>query len=196
MKKLLLLAAVALFSEAEINAQVTFRPGIRAGANFSYFTEGDNLDGEESEMEFTAKTDFYVSFYGALKLTKYYTLQPEIGYSRQGSNIEFNEDINLSDDMKVDVSYLSIAILNKFTFGEKFNVHIGPSMDFIVERPENVELESDLDLAFIAGLGYNFTPNFGIEARVKKGIVPVIDTGEYHTNVVFSVGGTYTFDIK
>jgi hypothetical protein len=46
------------------------------------------------------------------------------------------------------------------------------------------------------GAGISLTPNFGIEARVKKGIIPVVDYNESHTNVVFSLGGTYTFDLK
>jgi len=54
-------------------------------------------------------------------------------------------------------------------------------------------------MAFVLGAGFNFTPNFGIEARVKKGIIPVyysdIDSVD-HTNVVFSLGATYTFDVK
>ena len=55
-----------------------------------------------------------------------------------------------------------------------------------------------MDLAFILGMGYDITPNFGIEARVKKGIIPTIsnDYANDHTNVVFSVGATYTFDTK
>ncbi|HEX9980503.1 MAG TPA: outer membrane beta-barrel protein [Flavobacterium sp.] len=198
MKKLLLVSVFTLFAAAQINAQVTFRPGIRAGANFAYFTEGDSFDddGFESDAEFNAKTDFYIGFYGALKLSRFYTLQPEINYSRQGSNIDFANGVDMPEDIKIDVSYLSVVIINKFTFGEKFNVHLGPTLDFVVERPDNVELESDVDFGFAIGAGYNFTNNIGLEARIKKGIIPVIDTGEYHTNVVLSVGATYTFDIK
>ncbi len=200
MKKIFIIAALAFFGMTQ--AQVTFKPGLRGGVNFSHFTKGDYNNSfyydnngnyvNTPTREFKSKTDFYLGFYGALHLTKYYTLQPEIDYSRQGT---FSKGINGFEDQKLDVSYLSIAIVNKFTFSEKFNVHIGPTIDIVVEN--NFDNYSDVDFAFILGAGYNFTKNIGVEARVKKGIIPVYDDySDYHTNVVFSVGATYTFDLK
>lgn len=231
MKKIYI-AAFVFFAFLQAQAQVTFRPGIRAGVNFSHFTEGDDYDyagvynqnGQffrDRPVEFTSKTDFYVGLYGALKLTKYYTLQPELTYSRQGSKMEwarYNTAANAYIEYKdqLDVSYISVAMINKFTFNDKFNIHIGPTIDIIVDKSKRDYLfdepytdpfmnsnydyyntESDIDLAFVLGIGYNFTKNLGIEARIKKGIVPVLDFSDNdHTNVVFSAGLTYTFDIK
>jgi len=196
MKKIFIIALLSFFGMTQ--AQVTFKPGIRAGVNFSHFTKGDDYDGFSggsttgNSYDYSAKTDLYVGLYGALHLTKYYTLQPEIDYSRQGTVFNAN---NGSGDVDLNVSYLSVAIANKFTFTDKFNVHLGPTVDFVVEN--NFNNESDIDFAFFLGAGYNFTKNFGIEARVKKGIIPVLDDyNDYHTNVVFSVGATYTFDLK
>jgi hypothetical protein len=84
--------------------------------------------------------------------------------------------------------------MNKFTFGDRFNLHFGPTLDFTVNR--NFDTDANFDMAFVLGVGLSLTPNFGIEARVKKGIIPVVDFDNNHTNVVFSVGGTYTFDVK
>lgn len=179
------------------NAQVSFKPGLRAGLNLSHFTKSNedyyyDSFSTNQNRDFSSKTDFYVGFYGALHLTKYYTLQPEFDYSRQGSKFK---DINNTKEINLDVSYLSIAIVNKFTFSDKFNVHIGPTIDFQVEN--NFNTDSEVDLAFILGAGYNFTKNFGLEARVKKGVIPVLDYSDgNHSNVVFSFGGTYTFDLK
>jgi len=222
MKKILVVVIV-LFGFGQAKAQVTFKPGLRAGVNFSHLTQGNDLGyydssfRNEDNVEFKSKTDFYVGFYGALRLTRYYTLQPEITYSRQGSKFEMREVYYDSFDTanfynksgQIDVSYLSVAVINKFTFSEKFNVHVGPTIDFVVEKngpllnPNNDSYyyndydSTDVDLAFVAGVGFNFTKNIGIEARVKKGIIPVIDTSDdSHTNVNFSVGATYTFDLK
>ena len=226
MKKILIAAFFIALGISQTQAQVTFKPGIRAGANFSHFTKGDSFndgyyyndyydENEGGRAEFESKTDFYVGIYGALRLTRYYTLQPEINYSRQGSKFKYIEQSIYYDEVSLpaqvtrsgqtDVSYLSIAVMNKFTFGEKFNVHIGPTLDFVVDKTDNFgrnytsyrDIDSDVDLAFVAGIGFNFTKNFGIEARVKKGIIPVLDFSDSsHTNVVFSVGANYTFDIK
>jgi hypothetical protein len=195
MKKVFLIAFFSFFGIAQ--AQVTFRPGLRGGVNLSYFTKGESytyFDGIEevnTERDFSSKTDFYLGFYGALRLTKYYTLQPEFDYTRQGSKYtDFD-----GNNRQLDVSYLSMAIANKFTFSDKFNVHFGPTIDFQVEN--NFDVDSDVDLAFFLGAGYNFNKNFGIEIRAKKGIIPVLDFSESnHTNVVFSLGTTYTFDTK
>ncbi|MEZ0130174.1 hypothetical protein AB9T88_10605 [Flavobacterium sp. LBUM151] len=67
-------ALLAFFAFAKTQAQVTFRPGIQAGINISKITDS-GLD---------SKTDFYIGAFGALKLSKFYTLQPEITYSKQG----------------------------------------------------------------------------------------------------------------
>lgn len=189
--KTLIVILFAFFGILQTQAQVTFKPGLRGGINFSHFTEGNyyEYNNTSNSDTFNTNTAFYLGFYGALKLSKYYTLQPEIDYSSQGSKYDTtNGNFNLNAD------YLSFALLNKFTFSNQLNVHFGTTLDFIVSQ--NFNTESDVDMAFVLGAGYNFTPNFGIEARVKKGIIPVFDSDVYHTNVVFSIGGTYTFDVK
>lgn len=193
----ILILIFTFFGIQQADAQVTFRPGLRGGANFSHFTKGSDYyydpynssNNYSNNIDYASKTDFYIGFYGALKLSKYYTLQPEIDYSAQGSN--YRSSIKSVD---LDVDYLSFEVLNKFTFTNKFNIHFGPALDFVVNR--NFNPDANVDMAFVLGMGINFTPNFGIEARVKKGIIPVIDYNDSHTNVVFSLGGTYTFDLK
>jgi hypothetical protein len=197
MKKTIVIACIAAVGIAKAQAQVTFKPGLRAGLNLSHFSKGNDSYyddyNESSNREFDSKNDFYLGFYGALKLTKYYTLQPELDYSRQGSKFMYRN--TPATQRSLNVSYLGVAAINKFTFNDKFNVHLGPAIDFQVE--EDFDTDAEVDLTFILGTGYNFTPNFGIEARVKKGIIPVLDYSDgNHTNVVFSLGATYTFDIK
>ena len=185
MKKIIFVAVLCFLGLSQSNAQFSFKPGLRGGVNFSHFSQDDqNSDG--TTTTYGSKTDFYLGFYGALHLTKYYTLQPEVDYSRQGSNV---------GSVSLQATYLSFEVINKFTFTDKFNVHIGPTVDFLVEK--NFDADSEVDLAFVAGVEYSFTKNFGIEARVKKGIVPVLDYLDAdHDNVVFSLGATYSFNLK
>jgi hypothetical protein len=193
----LLILLFTFFGTIQAHAQVSFRPGLRGGANFSHFTKGDNYYTDlnnpsypdNTSIQFDTKTDFYIGFYGAIKLSRFYTLQPEINYSAQGSKYR-----SIYTNTTLDVDYLSIGVVNKFTFADRFNVHLGPTLDFVTNK--NFDTDTNFDMAFVLGVGLNFTPNFGIEARVKKGIIPVADFDENHTNVVFSLGGTYTFDVK
>jgi len=198
MKKTFYLLAVLFGCITFSNAQVTFKPGFRAGLNIPHFSKGDDAyydDGYTSDRDFSSRTDFYIGFFGDLKLTKYYSLQPEINYSRQGSKYEYYDDALMRNrSTNLEVSYLVVGIANKFTFN-KFNVHVGPTIDFLVD--ENFSTDADVDLAFFLGAGYDITPNFGIEARIKKGIIPVLDYSDgNHTNVVYSVGAFYKFDVK
>ncbi len=196
MKKIIFIAVLTFLGIT--HAQVTFKPGFRAGLNFSHFTKGndeffyeDNLP-DNNDRNFSSKTDFYLGLTGAIKLTKYYTLQPELNYSRQGSNLRI---IGVSGIKKLNISYISPTITNKFTLNGNLNLHVGATIDLQVDA--DFKTDSDLDLTLFLGAGYNFTKNFGIEARVKKGIIPVLDYSDgNHTNVVFSFGGTYTFDLK
>jgi hypothetical protein len=194
----ILILVFAFFGMQQTQAQVSFRPGFRGGANFSHFTKGndyysDPFDPSNSNVSngnYSSKTDFYIGFYGALKLTRFYTLQPEFNYSSQGSNYR----LGTNNEITLDVDYISFSVLNKFTFNDRFNMHFGPTLDFVTNK--NFKTETNFDMAFVLGMAVNLTRNFGIEGRVKKGIIPVVDFNDNHTNVVFSIGGTYTFDVK
>ena len=218
MKKALYLLAIILGGITIGNAQVSFKPGIRGGLNFSHFSNANNgyyygdpyYSNGNGVTDYGAKTDFYVGFFGDLKLTKYYSLQPELNYSRQGSTSTttyYDSNNNLvRNELDYELSYLSVGVANKFTF-KKFNIHVGPTIDILVDS--NVTqansnnyyygdwYDATVDFAFFLGAGYDFTPNFGVEARIKKGIIPVIDYSDSnHTNVVLSAGAYYKFDVK
>jgi hypothetical protein len=182
-------------------AQVTFNPGIRAGANFAKFTQSDSgvynwFDESDSyysnqqreETDFLA--DFYVGFFGNIRFAKFYALQPGFNYSRQGSKIKVD-----NQTYEPKLSYFSFQIVNKFYF-QNFNIHVGPSIDFVLEK-KHFEPSNNVDLGFLLGAGYDITPNFGIEARVKKGIIEVAySSDENRTNVLLQAGVYYTFNTK
>lgn len=206
----LLFVCFSIFSAA---AQVTFKPGARAGLNLSNFTNTD----------FDTKTDFYVGGFLAINFTKYYTLQPELTYSRQGAKSGNNDystalpDVNdpafrPPGEKDFSVQYLSLAAMNKFYFGGGgFHAAVGPSLDFKVG--DNFSgVNEDLvgvDLAFNAGLGYTLPMGLTIEARYKIGLVDIFgnnvdynydyyydDNGNIDDvvlNSVIQLGVAYTF---
>jgi hypothetical protein len=199
MKKTVLFAFF-LLSVFSATAQVTLKPGIRAGANFSTLTN-TGLD---------TKTDFYVGAFAALKLTRFYTMQPEITYSRQGAEgqLRYTDYNGYADYQNVDIElqYISLALVNKFTLTDNFNVHLGPTFDIIANSPGS--LNADVDLGLTAGVGYTLPFGLTIEARVKKGIINTLDEYYYDydynyndygwgntTNLVFSVGVSYSFSV-
>ena len=135
MKKTIYLFAIFFGCITISNAQVTFKPGFRGGLNFSHFSNGDDSyyeDGYTNDRDFSSQTNFYVGFFGDLKLTKFYSLQPEVNYTRQGSQYKFNDGNN--DVVRdLEVSYLAFGVANKFTFNQ-FNVHAGPTIEFLTDE--------------------------------------------------------------
>ncbi|WP_410501097.1 outer membrane beta-barrel protein [Flavobacterium pectinovorum] len=188
----------------QVQAQVSFKPGLRGGFNFSTI----------SEMHASYKTDFYVGGFGEINIKKHYALQPEITYTRQGSN---NVRRNYSDpntgtermeirDLHLD--YLSFALINKFTFGPGIQIQFGPALDVLV-GDNLVKRKEYNDLAFITGIAYKLPSGLTIEARLKKGLFDILDSdyyyndrndhylfGDYNTNVNFQVGLSYSFGEK
>lgn len=200
-KRNLVIIVLALFAITNLQAQVTFKPGLRAGASFSTF----------SNTRSDYRTDFYVGGFGEIRLTKVYTLQPEITYSQQGANnvktfISYNSGADVVKYQDLEINYLSVAAINKFNFKHGFQLQVGPTLDFRVK--DNLAYEkTDFDLAFILGIGYRLPSGLTFEARVKKGIVDVLDSdyygtngnnndywfSDYNTNVSFQLGISYPF---
>lgn len=201
MKKLFLLSFLAI-GFSQINAQITFKPGIRGGLNLSSITQ--------SRGDF--KPTFYIGGLGEIKFTKRYALQPEITYSRQGSNnvlteyYDFNTGFEVSQKRDVELNYISLATINKFYIVDGFHALVGPTLDFLVSD-NVVHIDTDVDLGITFGFGYTMPSGLSFEARFKKGIFDVLDSeyyqsgsdyffGDYNTNILFQFGVSYTFDLK
>lgn len=175
------------------NAQFELKPGVRAGANISKVTN----------LEADSKTDFFVGGLVELKFVDFYSLQPELIYSRQGFKL----------DETYSLDYLSIGVTNKFTFGEGFNVLVGPTIDIKVADnfPSIVSDELiGVDFALMGGVGYTFKNNIAIDVRFKQGLMDIFGdnyneyqdengNGNYDDvklNQLFQFGVSYTFDVK
>ncbi|KAF2514023.1 PorT family protein [Flavobacterium zhairuonense] len=183
------------------HAQVSFNPGLRGGLSLSTI----------SETKSTYKTDFYVGAFGEINITKKYALQPEITYSRQGSdNVGYYFDNAEPKTVKfrdLQLGYLSFTLLNKFTFGPGIQIQFGPAVDVLVnDNLDKVEMYNDLSL--ISGIAYRLPSGLTFEARLKKGVLDVFDSsyyndkndyylfGSYNTNVNIQLGISYAFGGK
>ncbi|WLD23179.1 porin family protein [Flavobacterium dauae] len=192
MRKIIFLGLMTLgFTAAQ--AQKEFKAGLRGGLNISTI----------EDIEASSKTGFYIGAFGNIKLTKFYSLQPELNFSMQGAN-----DVLLSDRYfpetnggKADVplNYLGLTVMNKFNL-KSFFLQVGPSLDLLLTESRYNDSRADLSLNL--GLGYDITENLSIEGRYKAGIADVIDDdtdwlfyfGDINYNSVFQVGLSYKFN--
>lgn len=203
MKYTNLLFIVAVFFAVQITqGQVTFKPGLRGGLSFSTI----------SETHSAYKTDFYIGVLGEINISEKYALQPEITYSRQGSNnvgyyFNDNTQTEIVKFRDLQLGYLSFTLLNKLTFGPGIQIQFGPAVDVLVN--DNLDkVETYNDLALISGIAYRLSSGVTIEARLKKGVLDVFDSsyyndrndyylfGSYNTNVNFQLGLSYAFGGK
>ncbi|PWA09105.1 outer membrane beta-barrel protein [Flavobacterium laiguense] len=213
MKRNLIIAFFVLTGILQSNAQVTFKPGINAGLNVSKI-QNTNLD---------SKLGFYFGAFGALKLSSFYTLQPEISYSVQGgkgtvvgTDVFYDNQTGYETYMykegeaELALSYISSATINKFNLNKSLYVLVGPFVDILVGSSSSVDLDNnyniyiskgeDIDFGIIGGVGFNFNKGLALESRIKIGTRDAYDDHQdnidVNSNLVFQFGGTYTFDFK
>lgn len=207
MKKLFLLSIFSILTFTAFS-QVKVSPGIRGGINISNFTNSHG----------NSMTDFYVGGFIGVKLAKFYTLQPELTYSRQGGSSFFytiDEGFDPiiagfdSFDKNLEIQYLNFSIANKFhpIPDTGLNFILGPS--FNIKVADNYDYRYDdivgFDFALFAGIGYEFPFGLGFEARYNQGFIDIFgyesqdgnDTFEWdelYLNSYFQIGATYKFN--
>ncbi|CAM3590561.1 porin family protein [Flavobacterium chungbukense] len=199
MKKITLIAFVLFIGIQSSQSQVRVSPGLRGGLNVSTLT---NIDDNNS------KTDFYVGGLVNIKFNKFFSLQPEITYSRQGDEgREYFGNGNNYRYVKYELNYITLGAVAKFNFnGGGFHLLAGPSLDLKVGDNYINSNPEDFDLAIVGGIGYTLPNGLTFEARIKQGLVDIYgydyyDNDGYYTNdailnQVFQIGVSYTFKTK
>lgn len=197
MNKISLLISVLFIGCISI-AEAQVQPGIKLGLNNS------NLSNTTLEN----KNDFYIGALVNIPITDYYTLQPEILYSRQGgasTSMEFGD---------IDINYIAITAANKFYVSPNKGFHfvIGIGLDFNVGSELNILFGSNdddfsispVDLTFTGGIGYEFSFGLILEARYKQGAISTDFFGSRDSfeedgsqlNSVIQLGLAYKFKIN
>lgn len=198
----LLIVALTFLGFQQVWSQTSFKPGLRGGFSFS------NI----SEMNSDYKTDFYFGAFGEINIKKYYALQPEITYIREGADnlarIYYDGDSKKIEYRDLQLGYLSFGLMNKFTFGPGIQFQFGPTLDVLV-NDNLVRKKTYKDVAILAGVAYRLPSGLTIEGRIKKGLADVLESSyynndgsntvlfsDYNRNVNFQLGLSYAFEGK
>ncbi len=182
MKKLILLAAVAVFGLS--NAQ-TF--GLKAGANVSNVSNSDDSK---------SKFGFYGGVFFNAPLAESFNIQPEVLYSGKGAKAD-------GADISVNMDYISVPVMFQYMATPQFYLEAGPEFSFLISAKGKAdgnsadvkELFNGFDMGIGLGAGYDFTSNFGANIRYVAGVTDVIknNEGDASRNGVFQFGLTYKF---
>src|SRR5690554_5669303 len=174
--------------------------GFHAGANISKLTNA-NLD---------HKTNAYFGMFYQTRISGFYALQPELGYSNQGGKAK--------DGRLIYVEYLTIGITNKFFIVPDQGLYalLSPGLDFDIDDTpiglanRNGNSGNDatfIDFNFSFGFGMEFKNGLSIEARYKQGLVDVYSSSFHNFesqlyedrnqfNSVFQIGLAYKFNLS
>lgn len=189
MKKLLLLFVCAA-SFAGVQAQAKF--GLKAGLNVS------SLTGDIEDVK--SKIGFNVGGFAELPLASAFSLRPEVVFSAQGAKAEGE-----GQDVSLNVGYLNVPVLGKWTSESGFFAETGPQVGFLLNaklKAEGVDVDmkdfyKSIDFGWAFGIGYEFAENLGVNGRYNLGLANIADSdsdeGGSVKNSVIQVGVFYKF---
>ncbi|WP_445735150.1 porin family protein [Mariniflexile sp.] len=160
MKKLFLSAAIAVLGLTNVNAQeVHF--GLKGGADFA----SARLKNDDGNLS-TSKTGFYVGGFAEIGISESFIFQPEILY------------VSIEDSDQI-----AIPLMAKFPVSEQFNVLVGPTLGFLLDTEEG---SKSFNYGLEAGVAYDITENFLIEARYNLGLANLLENAPSGTSVKLS----------
>lgn len=141
--------------------------GIKAGANYSNFTNAD--------FKSDALTGFHAGGIVTFRMTDNLFIQEEFLFSYQGAKIK--DGVFAGQDIKN--YYISVPILLKYRTNFGLYLEAGPQFSGLAkEDTDNLPVDKfakKLDLGAAAGIGYQSSTGFGIGARYLAGLSSVGD---------------------
>ena len=180
MKKILFLIFTSCSIAGLYGQGVNF--GAKAGLNASNFTNNDDFN-TKIGLHFGAVANIYIS--------EKFSFQPELFYSAQGYNSDFN-----GQDVRAKIDYFNLPFLVDYKINDNISLQVGPQIGFnirseiTVENQENVSaFVNDIDMSASFGLQYKFDSGFFTQARYVMGINDVSRTESYKNSVIsLSIG--------
>jgi len=179
----LLLSTIAVLGITKsINAQ-NVDIGFKTGLNISNFTGGD--------ADRNSLFDFHIGGLAEFKINKKFSLQPELLYTRQGSEVE--------NSVKIKVDYLAIPLMAKYYISEKFSIEAGPQVSFLINDkaefndssiPDVDTDASSFDFGLNIGFAYNINSNLFAQVRYNYSITTVVENPDIK-NSVFQISLGY-----
>ena len=194
MKKVLLIAAMAVFSLTSSQAQ-EFSFGVKAGVNIA------NLGGDSFGVgSLGSRAGLHIGGLAVIPLMENISLQPELLYSMKGSNWSWSgSGVGYwGDDLKLD--YIDIPVLGKYhlPWVNGLSAEAGPVFGILMSAKSGNEDVKDafksFDAAFAIGATYKLNMGVFFSLRYNKGLLDVWDDNDIkNQNNVFQLSAGYMF---
>jgi hypothetical protein len=186
MKKLLL-SIIIIVSILSVHAQ-SVQFGVKGGVNLATFS-GKDATGA------TTLVGFHGGGLVSLPISSDFSVQPEVLYSMQGAK-------DPSAGGQINLSYINVPVLAKYTIFQGFSVEAGPQAGFLLSAKAeaggfSADIKSQMqsfDFSAVLGASYITSANVGFDARYNLGITSVAkDNSSKLYNSVIQLGVYYMF---
>lgn len=184
MKKLFIVAVMAVFSITSINAQeATF--GVKGGMIAGNFA-GSSSDG------YGGKIGFLAGGVVEIPLGNEFFIQPELLFEFKGAK---------SGNSKFNLGYISLPVVAKYYVIDGLSVEAGPQFGFLVSAKEKYNGGSDnisdelktFDMGITFGAGYKLDNGLNFGLRFNPGIISIPKDFSGLTNSAFNFTVGYFF---
>jgi hypothetical protein len=182
-RKLFITGALLIISSAAFSQ---FQLGIKGGLNMA------ELDIDQ--LSTATKTGYHFGAFTTFKFGKI-ALQPEIIFSQQGTNFEFD-----GADLESNFSYVNIPVILKIYIVGGLNLQAGPQFGYLTSAEStynpfdptgdtNVrDYYDNADISLALGIGWDLPFNVNLDFRYNKGMTDINDANLRATrNQVFQV---------
>jgi hypothetical protein len=203
----LLAVSFAKGQEKETSVNDVIKFGVKAGVNLA------NLTGD---FDPSIKVGFHVGGFMEYKVSKKFTIQPELLYSTQGAkynSTEVGDNISVSGETNIKLAYLNLPVMAKYYISNKFSLEAGPQIGFLLSaknefdftgiylgEPISVSGEEDIkydlnsiDFGINFGAGYDFNDKISLGLRYNLGLSDVSDFYYFDKNSVIQLSLGYKF---
>lgn len=190
MRKLSILTALTFLTFLATNAQ-EFAFGIKGGVNVASLGGGNAYAGIGGLSSFDSKVSFHVGGVVEVPISEKIAVQPELLYSSQGSNWDFNSS---GSSLKLD--YVNLPVMVKYYIIEGLIAEAGPLAGFLLSTNADKDDFKSLDIAIGIGAAYKIGDNLFFGLRYNKGIMNINDDPDLNgtnRNNVFQVSAGYAF---
>lgn len=169
--------------------------GIKGGINVASISK-DGYDDAKSKVGFAG------GLFVNVPVSEQFSIQPEVMYSQMGSKVTnsvsgtvLGNTYEARSTAKLNLDYVTVPIMFQFRATPAFYIEAGPEFGFLTSAkakdinttyvngsPENSSTNTSEDMkdsfsgfnmGAALGLGYDITPNFGINARYVAGFTDI-----------------------
>lgn len=158
--------------------------GIKAGLNLAEFSGSGYFNDRTGYAPISPKrsflTGYTVGLLAEIPVTDQFYIQPELDFTLSGNKVR-----DSSYAQTVKLGYLDLPILLKYKPFEGVSLFAGPQLDYLLFAGYSSVLDAKsysgavkpsfkaVGFSGVAGLGFGFTANFGIEARYTRSLANI-----------------------